>query len=882
MRLGATYRVQFREGMTFAKAAAEVPYLKRLGITHLYASPIFAAAAGSTHGYDVTDHNRLDPALGGEDGFTRLSEALKRDGLGLILDIVPNHMAASTENPWFESVLEWGEASPYARHFDIDWTAGHVTLPFLGASFQDCLAKGELSLDAEEDGRIVLKYYDNRWPLAPRSYALVAERLGPDVHAVGERAAHADAAGADAFHESMRRLFAETGFPERLKAVATDADIIRAVHEAQAWRLYEWRSGRRFLTYRRFFEITGLIGVRVEDEPVFEDAHRLVLDLVRTGRVDGLRIDHVDGLADPAGYLKRLRAAVGPDVPVYVEKILEPGEPIRADWPIEGTTGYEFIAALADAFTDAAKARTLDAAYADALGAASDYQAELQKAKTEIVTSNLEGELTLLTGQAMALARALSPKDTDEEDLREALIDLMVAFPVYRTYVNADGVTAADAALLDGIETRFDVSGTIDKSPKGLDFLFRLLRLQVPDDRRDEVLAFVTRFQQTTGPVMAKALEDTLFFRFNRLIALNEVGGDPEAEGGGAEAFHAAMRERAATEPHGLSATATHDTKRGEDARARLYTIGEAPEIWGNAVARWREMHAGLVTTLPGGPAPGPDTEWMLYQALLGAWPMADRAPDWLGPFRDRFLAFVEKAMREDKRRTGWTEVDEAYEAAVNAYAARLLDPANRAFLADFRRTAAPFIAAGAINSLSQTLLKLTAPGVPDIYNGAEAWDFSLVDPDNRRAVDFDALAQGLDSAPSWPPTQDQWTSGAVKQHLVAAALKARAEHPALFAEGTYEPLAVAGPAAAHVIAFARRHGGEAAIVIAPRLVLRLIEGDRPAIAAARWSGTTVSLGGLAARRLTDALSGRDVAPAEALDLEDVLAAAPLALLLFA
>ncbi|HET7412483.1 MAG TPA: malto-oligosyltrehalose synthase, partial [Pararhizobium sp.] len=837
-----------------------VPYLKHIGISHLYATPIIAAAQNTTHLYDVVDHNRFDPLLGGEDVFMRLSDTLKDHGLGLILDIVPNHMAASTGNPWWTSVLEWGEASPYARHFDIDWQAGPLTLPFLGDSFEACLGKHELSIGIRGDGRIVLEYYDNWWPLCPHSWPLVLDRIGDSRFApLGRTAAEADPDATEAMHEMVLDLVQQSDFAIRVEAVSRDPDLIEAVHEAQPWRLFDWHEGRRHLTYRRFFEITGLVGVRVEDEKVFDDVHRTVLALTRGGRIDGLRIDHVDGLADPTGYLKRLRQAVGPDVPIFVEKILEVDESLPPDWPVQGTTGYEFIAALAGLFTDGSKAAALDHAYRTARGERPDYAAERLAAKTEIVTWNLEGELDLLTKKAAELAAHLAPDLADPEMLGNALGTLLTAFPVYRTYVNADGVTSMDAERLDAVEAGLKASTKDGNSPEGLAFLFRLLRLDVPDGLRPAALDFTIRFQQTTSPVMAKAVEDTLFYRSSRLIALNEVGGDPEAVSGGVAAFHEAMEQRAGQQPQGLSTTATHDTKRGEDARARLYTISEAPENWADAVNRWRHLQAGMVKTVDRLAAPEPETEWMLYQALLGGSPIDRDDNEWLDPMRERFLAFVEKAMREDKRRTGWTKINTPYETAVLDYARRLLDPGNETFLEDFVAKTLPFVVAGLFNSMAQTLIKLTAPGIPDIYDGSESWDFSFVDPDNRRPVDFQRLALTLERRTPWPLRREDALDGSIKQHLIASVLKFRGKHAALFAEGNYVPVAAFGPNSDHILAFLRRHGDHAALTVLPRLVLDLVD-ENHGIPAETWDHAWLDLGSeFDALTFTNGLTGETI-----------------------
>ena len=718
----ATYRLQFRNGMTFDRAAEIVPYLARLGVSHLYASPIFAATTGSTHGYDVIDHNAFDPALGGLEGFERLSRALRDAGLGLILDIVPNHMAASLENEWWRSVVEWGQASPYSDHFDIDWNE-KLTLPMLGRSYGEALAAGELSvrLDAER-GCLALAYFDHRLPLDPRSYRRVLQRTeGMLATSIVACAEGASPASENRMHEAIRTLLADrnaaAGLEEQLSRLSESPGFIDAVHSAQPWRLHFWKDARKHLSYRRFFEVTGLVGVRVEDGLVFDDVHRLALELVRSGQVDGLRIDHVDGLADPRAYLQRLRNEVGPDVYIVVEKILARGEQLPSDWPISGTTGYEFVTAIADGLVDASGAPELDQAYEEVAGHTVDYAAAEREAKSLILTRNFEGELEALLRLASGPARQIGA-DIGDEDLRAAIAETIIAFPVYRTYGDSNGMPDNDIRLLADVAHEARKSGV---SSTALDFVFGILKGEVPTPVADGAAQFRTRFQQLTGPIMAKAVEDTLFYRYNRLIGLNEVGGDPRSSGS-VEGFHHAMQERVGRQPEGLLATATHDTKRGEDARARLYAVSEAPGLWRDAITRWREMNAGRVGRIRDQPAPDADTEWLLYQSLAGVWPeeLDPGDTDALGSLRERYLVYVEKALREAKRHTSWTEMDEPYEDAVKSYAGRLLSPDNRDFQDDFAATLHPFIRAGNFNSLSQTLIKMTAPGIPDIYQGCE------------------------------------------------------------------------------------------------------------------------------------------------------------------
>ncbi|WJH40696.1 malto-oligosyltrehalose synthase [Aliirhizobium terrae] len=583
----ATYRIQFRNGMTFDRAAGFVPYLKRLGISHLYASPIFTATSGSTHGYDVTDANEIDPDIGGREGFNRLVYALKAEGLGLILDIVPNHMAASLENPWWRDVVEHGEKSAYARHFDIDWSR-RLTLPFLGDTFEKVLEAGEISVKPDpETGKPALAYYETFYPLNPETYA---------------------------------------GREDEVLAL-TDNTAIADLHDQQPYRLMSWRDAPRDLSYRRFFEITGLAGVRVEDDQVFDDTHRLILELVRSGAVDGLRVDHVDGLADPKAYLERLRQEAGSDCYITVEKILGEGEDIAPDWPISGTTGYEFIASLSNALVDGAKLKDLQAAYAATTGAAPDMEQELRAAKLLMADNNFAGEVATLGKLAESICEdLLDAPQLSTETIRAGLRELLVTFPVYRTYGTDDGMPPEGRQMLEKVVAHVRRSQpTADLA--ALPFLTSVLNGDVPTTPAEKAAIFRTRFQQLTGPLMAKSVEDTLFFRHHMLLALNEVGAEPLPRDFSLEQFHAQMQNRQQLQPEALSGTSTHDTKRGEDARARLYALSEAPQIWADAVTRWRRMNAKAVARLADGPAPEPAVEWMLYQALLGVWP-AELAPD--------------------------------------------------------------------------------------------------------------------------------------------------------------------------------------------------------------------------------------------------------------
>lgn len=811
----ATWRIQFRNGMTFDRAASLVPYLQQLGISHLYASPIFTAASGSTHGYDVTDVNEIDPAIGGRAGFERMVSALKSAGLGLILDIVPNHMSTSLENAWWRDVIEHGENSRFARHFDIDWSR-RLTLPFLGDDVEVALEKGELSVQRDPNtGKPALAYFDNYYPLTPDSW------VGREDDVLG----------------------------------LCDPAALAQLHDQQPYRLTSWRDAPRDLSWRRFFEITGLVGVRVEDEAVFDDSHALILALVRSGAVDGLRIDHVDGLADPRGYLQRLRQQAGTDCYITVEKILGKGEHLPTDWPISGTTGYEFIASLSEVLVDDERIGALRQAYDEVMGQPVDMRAELRAARLLMVERNFEGEFNTL----LQLALTVGQGEIEEDVLRLALRELLVAFPVYRTYGTAQGLSEADRQLLHSVVAK------VSADPAALALLTRILTGEVVDT--DNATAFRTRFQQLTGPLMAKSVEDTLFFRQHMGLALNEVGAEPVPRGFSLTRFHSEMATRRDRQPDALSGTSTHDTKRGEDARARLYTLTEAPQIWAECVARWQQMNQTHVRFLNDGTAPRAADTWMLYQALAGVWPphLDPQDPVGLKALEERFLEFVEKALREAKVRTDWVDSNEAYETVVLAYAAHLLSPDNQLFLQDFCTALRPFILSGLVNSLSQTVIKLTAPGVPDIYQGSEGLNFSLVDPDNRREPDYARLAQQLSVKPAGIAS---WLDGQLKQSVIATLLQLRQQKPALFRLGSYTALITTGEQADKAIAYARIDDGDALIVVAPRLAFDAAHDAFPVSGAALWAQTDVILpAGLANRRYRDCFSGEILLLNESLQL---------------
>lgn len=894
----ATYRLQFREGTDFAKAREIVPYLKTLGVSHLYASPIGPASEGSTHGYDVSDYNSFEEDLGGEAGFRALSDALRAEGLGLVIDFVPNHMGVSPKNAWWEDVLRWGRESRYAQTFDISWEAEKILIPILGKPYGEALKDGDLSVVFDEEKR-ELRFDSSGYtlPLDPRTYAKVFAFLDDENRdRLVRRFASADPADRDDLAERFAERLSDTGFraslDRALGSINADRDALHALHEDQHWRLAWWRLAREKLSYRRFFEIAELIGVRQEMRRVFRESHRLMVRLAEEGRLDGIRIDHVDGVADPKNYLLDLRAAfqaVGAEPMIHVEKILTGPERLRSSWKIEGTTGYEFITALSGLYVDASKEEAMTQAYENFLGGPDDLRATIAEQKRHILEHNLAGELSVLTDLALQVAgRGLDTRDLGRDAIRRSIVEVATALPVYRTYVGVDGVPSKDVEIVDDAVEAAQAGREVE-ADEPVAFVGRLLKLDFEDGRDvSGALDFTRRFQQTTGAVMAKAVEDTAFYRYNRLIALNEVGGEPDHYGSDVEAFHDEMEVRTKDQPLGLMATSTHDTKRGEDSRARLYALSEDPEGWAAIVADAAEALSSYRVEIGDGlVSPDPATEWGFYQSLLGVLP-ADFDPGDAtarADIRDRLTAFMEKAVREAKRFTTWTAPNEPYEAGVKGFVEAALDPQKSGdWLARFWRDCQPFVVSGAVNSLSQTLLKLTAPGIPDIYQGTEFYDLSLVDPDNRRKFDFDVRRTAMADGQTPAEALAAWRDARVKAKLTAAALKARIEAPELFTTGVYEKLEVTGERAEHVVAFLRRdEAGRAALVVVPRLVHTLLKGrEEPSGLASHWRDTAVVLPeALVGRRFDDALgTGSWFEAGNRVALADLLENLPVALLM--
>lgn len=900
----ATYRIQLNSAFTFRDATALAPYLAELGVSHVYCSPYFRARPGSTHGYDVVDHNTLNPEIGTREEFDVFVQTLHEHGLGQILDIVPNHVGVmGADNARWMDVLENGQASIYAQFFDIDWRpsnpllADKVLAPVLGEPYGAVLERGEIELRFEADsGSISAFYHEHRLPLDPRDYAGILERALalipndsvsrndrtelaglvaafshlPDRH----NTTPADSAERNRDKELYKaRLSAlSTGNPAIAEAIhaavreltgtADDPASIDRLHElldSQAYRLAYWRVASDEINYRRFFDINDLAALRMENEAVFEATHRLVFDLLNSGAVDGLRIDHPDGLNNPAQYFRRLQRCAGSalgsshDLPLYlvVEKITAGFERLPSDWPVHGTTGYHFTHVMNGVFIDGATKARFDRLYRAFIGEPADWPPMAHEAKRFIVSTSLAAELNILAVQLVRIARAeRSTRDFTLNNLRQALVEMISCFPVYRTYI-ADDVSAEDRRYIDWAHACAKRGGA---STDGA--VYDFVRDVLVDPGKKDSRTFAMKFQQVTAPVTAKGVEDTAMYRFNRLISLNEVGGEPDTYGTTVRAFHSDSQQRARNWPHEMLATSTHDTKRSEDVRSRINVLSEMATPWRAAIERWRRLNRSRKKVLEGHPAPSPNDEYLLYQTLIGSIPLDDGEDAAWSDYVDRIDACMVKAVREAKLRSSWGNPNTEYEEAVRQFVRAALERRDgNLFLTDILALVRRIARFGLFNGLSQTLCKLTAPGVPDIYQGNELWDFSLVDPDNRRPVDYALRRRLLAEAQAASSSQqlslaeyarslvDSLEDGRSKLHVTWRALQLRRAHEELFRDGEYLPLRVTGQHASRVVAFARRLADEMAIVIAPRLYLRLLgQDERPPLGPDVWADTTIEL----------------------------------------
>jgi len=934
----ATYRLQLHGEFTFRDATALVPYLAQLGVSHVYCSPFLRARPGSTHGYDIVDHDSLNPEIGTAEDLDRFVAALRAHGMAMMMDIVPNHMGVlAADNAWWQELLENGPASTLADFFDIDWhppaehLANRVLLPILGDHYGVELAAGRLALafDAAA-GAFAVHYHAHRLPVDPREYPRIlglaleeVDRAGPEHQAQALRSIAAGLAKLPRREERRRALADERNLQKevlkgRLAALArTSSEVARAIGravealngrpdepasfdalhdllESQAYRVAYWRVASDDINYRRFFDINDLAALRQENGAVFAATHRLVLRLVNEGAVEALRIDHPDGLYDPKAYFARLFESCRRPPYVVVEKIVAPFENVPESWAVHGTTGYRFANVVNGLFVDPAAETRLTRTYHQFIGDEASFGEVARLARRQVLRTALASELTVLTSRLAHIARAdRNTRDFTFNTLREGLTEVLAAFPVYRTYVD-DQVHADDRRYIDWAVAR---ARSESRAPDVdvFDFIRDALTCELP--ARSPALAaairhFARKFQQLSSPVMAKGLEDTAFYRYNRLVSLNDVGGDPAEFGFPPAKFHRASAHRAKHWPHTMLATSTHDNKRSEDVRARIDVLSELPAGWRLRLRRWHRMNAVWKTLVDDAPAPSKNDEYLLYQVLLGSFPPGEPDAAAMDAYRERIVAYMTKACREAKARTSWARVNDAYEAATTAFVKALLDsrPAN-AFLEELRAAVAMIGWAGYLNSLSMVAVKYTSPGVPDCYQGNELLDLSLVDPDNRRPVDYArrrALLAEFAALPEAPGEAElraifaASTDGRAKLYVTWRLLALRRAREALFADGAYAPLHTGGDRARHAIAFARRRGKETAITVAPRLAATLgasAPGEMPC--GAIWGDTRVEIPFLGdGAQLRDAITGRVRRLAGGgIALSELLDAAPVAVL---
>ncbi len=922
----ATYRLQFNPDFGFDAASAIAPYLAELGVSDIYASPILTPRHGSSHGYDVVDAHAISPELGGMERFELLSRVLKEHEIGWVQDIVPNHMAFNSQNQMLVDVLENGPDSLYHEFFDINWNhlyegiRGRVLAPFLGKFYGDCLESGELQLRYSEQG-LAVYYYEFRFPIRIESYYRVLtydlgrlrarlERTHPHfVKFLGVlyllKYIPSGAEGRERYdqvsfikqmfwelwngspevrefiEENIRTFNGEVGKPESF-------DLLDSLLDEQFFRLSYWKVGNEELNYRRFFTINDLISLRIEDPRVFDFTHELILKLVAEEKISGLRIDHIDGLYDPAQYLHRLREQA-PYVYLVVEKILEHGEELPVNWPCQGTSGYDFLGMVNSLFCQPAAESEFTRIYHAFIGNTTSCEMLIDSNKRMIVDKHLAGDIDNLAHLLKRISeRYRYASDFTLYGLQVALIEILVLFPVYRTYIGRTGSSRADQEYIRQVIAQARLN--IPNFRNELNFIERFLRLEFDEhmaaEDKDQWLHFIMRLQQFTGPLMAKGVEDTVFYVYNRLLSLNEVGAGPLQFGIDLDEFHAFNQHRVACWPHAMNASATHDTKRGEDVRARLNVLSEMPDEWERVLREWHEINLPRKVQIGGLAAPGNDDEYLLYQTLLGAYPfdLADYPA-----FIERVKAYLIKAIREAKVHTNWLEPDNAYEDALLAFAGQVMEPGkDNPFLQAFLPFQRRIQHHGILNSLGQTLLKLTTPGLPDFYQGTELWDLSLVDPDNRRPVDFErrgAMLKTLQNQISGNILQlitellVAPEDGRIKLFLIHRALQARRAEPELFQHGAYQKLTVIGSLKAHVVAFARELGERRALIIVPRFPSGLVKDGEYPLGEAVWHETRVLPPAGSRLCWRNALTGETVQGEEALWLRESFQHFPVALL---
>ncbi|HEX4004011.1 MAG TPA: malto-oligosyltrehalose synthase [Candidatus Acidoferrales bacterium] len=942
----STYRLQFNKDFGFADATRLLGYLSELGVTDVYASPILTSRKGSEHGYDVADPTRIDPEIGSEQEFEALLAELAKRGMGLLLDIVPNHMAASSENRWWMDVLENGRESAFASYFDIDWNppsrnlTGRVLLPILGKPFGDVLDQGQLQL-TYQDGRFFIRYFEWILPVAPVSYQQILSvrsdaieaALGKDTPEFQEfsgilAAFTALAQGGRAGgNEARPKLEA---MRERLRALVSERPAVAALIESnlkefngtagdaasfvqmdrllnqQHYLLAYWQDPNEGINYRRFFTISDLVGVRVEDPIVFDATHDHVFRIVAKGASQGLRmglrIDHIDGLRDPSGYLTRLQQrlseteGLGASCPyLIVEKILGRGETLPEDWPIAGTTGYEFLNYVNGIFVDTKGGEQIAAIYSQFVGRKINFADVVYEKKKLVMNSLLRVEVRGLARQLAELAlKDRYARSISRLELIDGLTEVTACMPVYRTYIRSLDVPPSARATIEEA-----LRGARERRPQLSDaclgFLGDVLMLSNPPhigpEQREERLGFVMRWQQFTGPIVAKGFEDTALYAYYPLCSLNDVGGDPEpAKAASREEFYEFIRDRQRRWPQTLNATTTHDTKRSEDVRTRVDVLSEIPDEWSAKIDLWSKENNGHKQSINGLGAPDANEEYLIYQTLLGMWPQ--NATD-LSSITKRLQGYMVKALREAKIHTRWIETNEAYEGAVTQFIERILSREMApSFMTDFAEFQRKLSWCGMMNGLGQTLLKIVCPGTPDFYQGSEVWDLRLVDPDNRGPVDFSTRCRALHALPGNDTNPDRamellrrWPDGQIKLHVIRAALRCRVQHAEVFADGDFLPLSVTGLRSENVIPILRRHdGGHCVLAVVPRWLARTYTPAEQLPSADFWGDTALLLPESAPKSWSNVLTGESIEiPAirklRSLVISDTLARFPVALL---
>ncbi|XGV98254.1 MAG: malto-oligosyltrehalose synthase [Leptolyngbya sp. BL-A-14] len=921
----STYRIQFRKEYDFAAAKAIVPYLASLGVSDLYASPIFKARAGSSHGYDVVDPTQLNPELGSQEDFEALAIAIQQEQMGWLQDIVPNHMAYDSQNSWLMDVLENGPDSDSFDYFDIDWNhlyediRERVLAPLLGDFYGNCLERGEIQLAYDESG-LTVNYFSLRLPVRIESYVrFITHNLGHLAKSLGRR--HPDFVKLLGILYLIKNIPAEAKGRERYDQISFVKGLLWELYEQnddvkeffsanvqsfngepgkpesfnlldnllgeQFYRLSFWKVGAEEINYRRFFTVNELISVKVEEIKVFHKTHSLIAQLVEDKKFTGLRIDHIDGLYHPVEYLNRLREKVG-DVYITVEKILESSEALPDDWQVEGTSGYESLDYINGLFCDTSNEGAFDQFYTTFTGVTATYDRLAAEKKGLIIEKNLAGDVENLVQRLKRIAgQTRYGGDFTAYGLKRALSEILALFPVYRTYIASDSVSETDRHVIQ--EAIAAAKPQLPLLLRELEYIESILLREdedyLSDEQKAERLHFVMRMQQLTGPLMAKGIEDTLLYVYNRLLSLNEVGGNPSQFGLSPTQFHQFNQHKVAYWLHSMNTTSTHDTKRGEDVRARLNVLSEMPDEWATQVKGWAELNFGKKVRLGGRTIPDRNDEYFLYQTLVGSFPF-DEAE--FPEFVDRTKDYVIKAVREAKVHTAWLRPDSDYENGFSAFVEALLTPAeNDGFISQFKLFQQEIAEYGMLNSLSQVLIKYAIPGVPDLYQGDEFWNLSFVDPDNRRPVDYEQRMKALDQIKDRLTgdlsalIDDLFTTrvnGNIKLFLTYQLLQARKTFATLFQNGDYQPLNVTGVLKDHIIAFARAVDGQYAIAIAPRFFTRLVQpGERPT--AQTWQDTQIELPSGFPTTWTNVITTQAVQAQGAIALSDVLQSFPVALL---